>query len=65
MMAYSIGDPADPLSDDPRFDTREAAEIAAIERTVTELHSNEVLAVWEDGSGEILALVFCGIVYQP
>ncbi len=60
---YSIGNPAEPLPADPRFSTREEAEIAALELSLA--HDDAVLAVWEDEHGEVLALVFAGIVYQP
>ncbi len=62
-MSYSIGEPAYPVPDDARFETREEAEVKAIELSCTMYYDATVLAVWEDDGGEVLALVFRGIVY--
>lgn len=58
-MTYSFGDPHNPLPTDLRFDTAAAAEIAALEAL-----DPDILAVWDDESGEVLALVFNGTVYR-
>lgn len=58
-MTYSFGDPHNPRPDDPRFPTQEAAEQAALERRY-----EWILAVWDDVTGEVLALIFDGTVYR-
>ncbi len=51
---YSIGDPENPQPNDKRFETAEAAEVAAVEASV----DDHVWAVWHDEDGELLSLVF-------
>jgi hypothetical protein len=58
-MTYSIGDPHNPQPTDPRFPTQDAAELAALERQY-----EWILAVWDDVTGEVLALVWDGAVYR-
>ena len=57
---FSIGDPANPQPSDPRFVTYHEAEVAAVART---LDDSQVLAVWQDGTGEVWALIFNGDVF--
>jgi len=56
MPPYSIGCPTSPREDDPRFDDLDEAIAAA----VTHSYDDGVwaVAVWEDDSGELLALVY-------
>lgn len=58
-MAFSIGHLERPTGEDRQFDTREEAEIAAIE----ESYDDGVRAVWDNDSGEILAIVYQQTVY--
>jgi hypothetical protein len=58
-MTYSFGDPHNPQPDDERYPTQEAAELAAVERRY-----EWILAVWDDVTGEVLALVWEGTVYR-
>jgi hypothetical protein len=58
-MTYSYGTPHNPQPDDERFDTQEAAELAALNQP----HEG-VVAVWDDVTGEVLALVWEGAVYR-
>lgn len=58
---YSIGYVQDPRKDDPRFETQEAAEIAAVDMS---RKTGNAIAVWDDVSGEILMLAFEGIAYR-
>ena len=51
---YSIGDPENPTSADESFETVEAAEIAAIEKSF----DDHIWCVWENKSGEVLSLIF-------
>lgn len=60
---FSYGDPDDPRPNDPRFDTEEDATAAAQAYQIQRPHDGGVLAVWEDESGEIMALVFAGYAY--
>lgn len=56
---FSYGVPHCPLPDDPRFNTEDEAISAAVKLN----DDDEVYAVWDDESGEILALVFAGMIY--
>lgn len=58
-MTYSFGDPHNPQPSDPRFDTAAVAEIAALEAL-----DPDILAVWDDVTGECLALIFDSTVYR-
>jgi hypothetical protein len=46
---WSYGDPPNPLPTDPRFDDEQSAIGAALEASEK---SEDVLAVWDDDSGE-------------
>ncbi|MFA6047146.1 MAG: hypothetical protein WC718_19345 [Phycisphaerales bacterium] len=58
---YSVGDPLNPKESDPRFETEGAACNYASEQTKTR---DEVLAVWDDESGEVTHLVLGGWAYS-
>lgn len=60
-MRYSYGDPRNPCDDDPRFASFEEAQQEAAKQSRIE---DRIFAVWEDESGEILALVYDGIAYR-
>ena len=50
-----------PRPDDPRFKKYAEAEQAALDGSV----DDDVWAVWQDDSGEILAIVYQGQVFTP
>lgn len=58
---FSIGNPNNPTKDDPRFDEQEDAEVAAIEVSV----DDGVWAVWDDEDGEVVALAFGRVIFNP
>lgn len=67
MNGYSIGRPKDPRDDDPRYSAFEEACTAAttLAGEANKFYADDVLAVWHDDTGEILALVLHGVVYRP
>jgi hypothetical protein len=58
---YSIGRLERPQPDDEQFDDFVDAEVKAIEESI----DDAVWAVWENESGEILAIVYMQVVYRP
>jgi hypothetical protein len=60
-MSFSIGDPRNPTSEDENFETQDEAEAAAIKSSFDDC----VWAVWENITGEIVALVFDQTTYYP
>jgi len=54
MPPYSIGCPTSPREDDPRFADLGQAIAAAVQHS----YDDDIWAVWEDDSGELLALVY-------
>jgi len=58
---FSAGHLTSPRPDDPRFNEYAEAEQAAVNKSV----DDDVWAVWEDESGEILAIVYQGQVFKP
>lgn len=63
-MTYSYGHPNSPQPNDPRFETEDEAIQAAIAHQ-GEANWDSILAVWEDESGYICALIFEQWVYRP
>jgi hypothetical protein len=61
-MTYSIGEARNPRDNDSRFPSFEEAQSAAVKRSERE---DCIFAVWEDERGEILVLVYEGLVYRP
>lgn len=61
---YSYGHPSSPKPTDPRFEELWDA-IRAAEKHQSENVTHDLLAVWEDESGEIEALVMDNRVYLP
>jgi hypothetical protein len=59
--AYSIGRLESPAPDDQQFAEPQTAEIAAVEASF----DDGVWAVWENKTGEILAIVYQQTIYQP
>jgi hypothetical protein len=58
---FSAGHLTDPHPDDPRFKEYADAAQVAVKRSV----DDDVWAVWQDESGEILAIVYQGEVFTP
>jgi hypothetical protein len=58
---WSYGDPNNPLPSDPRFGDEQSAIGAALEAST---NNDDVLAVWNDDSGECTTLVWLGWVYS-
>lgn len=58
---YSIGRLESPSLDDAQYETVQEAEIAAIEASI----DDGVWAVWENDSGDVLAIVYQSEVYKP
>jgi hypothetical protein len=56
---FSAGHLVSPRPDDPRFKEWAQAEQVAVDRSV----DDDVWAVWQDDSGEILAIVYQGQVF--
>jgi hypothetical protein len=61
---FSYGHPSSPQDDDPRFESYEEALKAA------EQHQNEkpwdgIPAIWDDETGEVLALLLDGLLFLP
>lgn len=67
-IKYSFGDPDNPLSNDPRFDTEDEA-IKAAEEWLVQHPWDSMRAVWQewgDGAGaETVCLVWEGTVWRP
>ena len=51
---YSIGDPENPTYADDIFETAEAAEVAAIEKSI----DGHIWCVRHNENGEVLSLIF-------
>lgn len=58
---FSAGHLTNPQPDDPRFREYADAVQSAADRSV----DDDVWAVWEDKSGETLAIVYQGEVFTP
>ena len=58
---FSAGYLTNPRPDDPRFKEYSDAAQAAVDRSA----DDSVWAVWQDDSGEILAIVYQGQVFTP
>ena len=56
---FSAGDLTNPRPEDPRFKEYAEAEQAALDGSV----EDGVWAIWQDESGEILAIVYQGQVF--
>jgi hypothetical protein len=61
VFMFSAGHLTDPQPDDPRFKEYTDAARAAVDRSV----DDDVWAVWQDDSGEILAIVYQDQVFTP
>ena len=59
---WSYGDPNEPKADDPRFESNTTAISAAVEASNSNM--DQVLAVWDDETGECTTLVWVGWVYS-
>ena len=59
---WSYGNPNNPKSDDPRFDSETAAIEAAVQVSI-KATDEPILAVWNDDDGECTTLVWSGWVY--
>jgi hypothetical protein len=57
---FSIGDPYNPTEDDARFENKADAEIAAIGASI----DDRVWAVWDDETGEVVALAFGSTIFE-
>lgn len=55
---YSVGDPRAPRPNDPTFDTRQEAEDHAARYS-----RDDLAAVWENETGEILSIAWEGVLY--
>lgn len=64
MGQYSFGHPNSPQPNDPRFDTLEEAEDAAVTYTL-EHPWDSLRAVRRDDDGAVECLVFEGVAYYP
>ncbi len=62
METWSWGDPQEPKTDDPRFETQQKAIDAAIAASYAD--GDPILAVWREDDGELTNLVFAGWVYS-
>jgi len=60
-QAYSIGRLLTPARDDQQFAELDAAEIAAVEASGDDC----VYGVWENKSGELLAICYQQTVFHP
>ena len=58
---YSIGILTNPQTDDQCFENIEMAEEAAISGSF----DDDVWAVWDDESGEVLSIIYQQKVYNP
>jgi hypothetical protein len=59
---YSIGIATNPREDDQRFEDREVAEpAAACDASI----DDDVWAVWDDETGEVIALAFQSQLFWP
>ena len=58
---FSIGDPCNAKKDDARFDNQQDAEVAAVEASI----DDSVWAVWDDEDGEVVALAFARVIFNP
>jgi hypothetical protein len=58
---FSAGHLTSPRPDDPRFNEYTEVEQAALDGSV----DDSAWAIWQDDSGEILAIVYRGQVYTP
>lgn len=56
---YSVGDLRSPQPDDQRFTTQAEAEHYARETS----YPDRVLGIWHDDSGDLVAIVYDGLVY--
>jgi ABC-type cobalt transport system substrate-binding protein len=61
---FSYGHPSSPQENDPRFESYEDA-LKAAEQYQNKHPWNGILAIWEDESGEVLALLFDGLLFLP
>jgi hypothetical protein len=59
---YSVGSLERPREDDDQFADLEEAEMLAMEQS---RYSDTTMAVWDNESGEVLAIAYAGIVYTP
>lgn len=60
-IMYSIGILKNPQKDDLCFSDIEEAEKSAVSASI----DDDVCAVWDNKSGEVLSIVYQGIVYNP
>jgi hypothetical protein len=60
---YSYGYLNSPTQDDAQFESESDAARAAVERSIG-WHSH-VYGVWQNGTGEVLAIVYAGQIYRP
>jgi hypothetical protein len=59
---FSIGTLDNPRDNDQQFDTRGQAQAVATDQSC---HNDRIMAVWDNETGEVLAIAYAGILYTP